>query len=219
MHTFTPTIVTFGHLDIWSFGHFIILTGLTILDATRRYLTLLNAFRRCSTLLDATRRYSTLFNATRHYLAGRLGRQTWPADLASRLGRQTWPADLAGRLGRQTWPADLAGRRGRQTWPEDLAGRLVKIKDGLKIGKPTLFHLKNRLKTRVALIELLDLSGIAVGNVGVPTCYIFIQSLRRARETWLHVLIFKQRPEDIRSKFWRTEIFHIVFYSRDMIWS
>jgi hypothetical protein len=34
-----------------------------------------------------------------------------------------------------------------------------------------LFHLKNRLKTRVALIELLDLSGIAVGNVRVPTCY------------------------------------------------
>jgi hypothetical protein len=33
-----------------------------------------------------------------------------------------------------------------------------------------LFHLKNRLKTRVALIELRDLSGIAVGNVGVPTC-------------------------------------------------
>jgi hypothetical protein len=33
-----------------------------------------------------------------------------------------------------------------------------------------LFHLKNTLKTRVALIELLDLSGIAVGNVGVPTC-------------------------------------------------
>jgi hypothetical protein len=33
-----------------------------------------------------------------------------------------------------------------------------------------LFHLKNRLKTRVALIEQLDLSGIAVGNVGVPTC-------------------------------------------------
>jgi hypothetical protein len=33
-----------------------------------------------------------------------------------------------------------------------------------------LFHLKNILKTRVALIELLDLSGIAVGNVGVPTC-------------------------------------------------
>jgi hypothetical protein len=41
-------------------------------------------------------------------LAGRLGRQTWPADLAGRLGRQTWPADLASRLGRQTWPADLA---------------------------------------------------------------------------------------------------------------
>jgi hypothetical protein len=36
-----------------------------------------------------------------------------------------------------------------------------------------LFHLKNRLKTRVALIELLDLSGIAVGNVGVPTCSSF----------------------------------------------
>jgi hypothetical protein len=36
-----------------------------------------------------------------------------------------------------------------------------------------LFHLKNRLKTRVALIELLDLSGIAVGNVGVPTCLNF----------------------------------------------
>jgi hypothetical protein len=35
-----------------------------------------------------------------------------------------------------------------------------------------LFHLKNRLKTRVALIEQLDLSGIAVGNVGVPTCLI-----------------------------------------------
>jgi hypothetical protein len=29
---------------------------------------------------------------------------------------------------------------------------------------------KNRLKTRVALLEPLDLSGIAVGNVGVPTC-------------------------------------------------
>jgi hypothetical protein len=40
---------------------------------------------------------------------------------------------LAGRLGRQTWPADLAGRLGRRTWPTDLAGRLVKIKDGFKI--------------------------------------------------------------------------------------
>jgi hypothetical protein len=57
-------------------------------------------------------------------LAGRLGRQTWPADLAGRLGRQTRQADLAGRLGRQIWPADLAGRLGRQTWPADLAGRL-----------------------------------------------------------------------------------------------
>jgi hypothetical protein len=46
---------------------------------------------------------------------GRLGRQTWPADLSGRLGRQTWPADLAGGLGRQTWPADLAGSLGRQT--------------------------------------------------------------------------------------------------------
>jgi hypothetical protein len=33
-----------------------------------------------------------------------------------------------------------------------------------------IVSFKNRLKTRVALIELLDLSGIAVGNVGVPTC-------------------------------------------------
>jgi hypothetical protein len=62
----------------------------------------------------------------------------------------------------QIWPADLAGRLGWQTWPV----RLVKIKDL----KPTLFHLKNRLKTRVALLKLLDLSYIAVGNVGVPTC-------------------------------------------------
>jgi hypothetical protein len=35
---------------------------------------------------------------------------------------------LAGRLGRQTWPADLAGKLGRQTWPADLAGRLVLLK-------------------------------------------------------------------------------------------
>jgi hypothetical protein len=40
-------------------------------------------------------------------MAGRLGRQTWPADMSGRLGRQTWPSDLAVRLGRQTWPADL----------------------------------------------------------------------------------------------------------------
>jgi hypothetical protein len=80
---------------------------------------------------------------------------------------------LAGRLGRQTWPADLAGRLGRQTRPTDLAGRLVFIKDGLKMAlrlKTNIVSFKNRLKTRVALIELLDLSGIAVGNVGVPTC-------------------------------------------------
>jgi hypothetical protein len=43
----------------------------------------------------------TNYDLKRH-LAGRLGRQTWLADLAVRLGRQTWPADLAGRLGRQT---------------------------------------------------------------------------------------------------------------------
>jgi hypothetical protein len=88
--------------------------------------------------------------------------------LAVRLGLQTWPADLAGRLGRQTWPADSAGRFGRQTWPADFF-----IKDGLKMAlrlKTNIVSFKNRLKTRVALIELLDLSGIAVGNVGVPTC-------------------------------------------------
>jgi hypothetical protein len=42
-----------------------------------------------------------------------------------------------------------------------------------------LFHLKNRLKTRVALIELLDLSGIAVGNVGIPTCFVYGPNLAR----------------------------------------
>jgi hypothetical protein len=59
----------------------------------------------------------------------------------------------------------LAGRLGRQT---------CFIKDGLKMAfkrlKTNIVSFKNRLKTRVALIELLDLSGIAVGNVGVPTC-------------------------------------------------
>jgi hypothetical protein len=40
-----------------------------------------------------------------------------------------------------------------------------------------LFHLKNRLKTRVALLELLDLSDIAVGNVGVPTCLLLLEFL------------------------------------------
>jgi hypothetical protein len=44
-----------------------------------------------------------------------------------------------------------------------------------------LFHLKNRLKTRVALIELLDLSGIAVGNVGVPTCLVNIEFRERQK--------------------------------------
>jgi hypothetical protein len=37
--------------------------------------------------------------------------------------------------------------------------------------KTNIVSFKNRLKTRVALIELLDLSRIAVGNVGVPTCF------------------------------------------------
>jgi hypothetical protein len=56
-----------------------------------------------------------LLNATQYYMT---------AVLAGRLGRQTWPADLAGRLGRQTWPADL-----------------FKIKDayGLKIEKQYCF--------------------------------------------------------------------------------
>jgi hypothetical protein len=44
--------------------------------------------------------------------------------------------------------------------------------------KTNIVSFKNRLKTRVALIELLDLSGIAVGNVGVPTCLIKYTSLR-----------------------------------------
>jgi hypothetical protein len=84
----------------------------TLLNATRRCLTLLDAARRCSTLLDATRRYSTLLDATWCYLM--LLGNFW-GDLAGRIGRQTWPADLAGRLGRQTWLADLAGRLGRQS--------------------------------------------------------------------------------------------------------
>jgi hypothetical protein len=116
-----------------------------------------------------------------------LGRQTWPADLAGRLGRQTWPADLAGRLGRQTWTADLVGRLGRQTGPADWAGRLgrhvsshndfftffldlnVAISSNLKIESQHCFMLK-LIKNQRALFELVDLSDIAVGNVGVPTC-------------------------------------------------
>jgi hypothetical protein len=39
-----------------------------------------------------------------------------------------------------------------------------------KVKSKPLEH-RSRVKTRVALIELLDLIGIAVGNVGVPTCY------------------------------------------------
>jgi hypothetical protein len=38
--------------------------------------------------------------------------------------------------------------------------------------KTNIVSFKNRLKTIVALIELLDLSRIAVGNVGVPTCLV-----------------------------------------------
>jgi hypothetical protein len=107
---------------------------LTLFNAIWRYLMLFNATWRYSTLLDATRRYSMLLDTTRCYLtllAGRLGRQTWPADLAGRLGRQTWPADLAGRLGRH-----LAGRLGRQT---DLA--IWKL-------KANIVSCKNRVKTR-----------------------------------------------------------------------
>jgi hypothetical protein len=121
----------------------------TLLDATRRCSTLPDAARRCSTLLDAARRCSTLLDAAR--------RCSTLLDAARRCSTLLDDARrcLAGRLSRQTWPADLAGRLGRQT----------------------LFHLKNRLKTRVALLELLDKSGtarflsdIAVGNVEVPTC-------------------------------------------------
>jgi hypothetical protein len=42
-----------------------------------------------------------------------------------------------------------------------LAGRLVLLKMALRL-KTNIVSFKNRLKTRVALIELLDLSGIAV---------------------------------------------------------
>jgi hypothetical protein len=56
-------------------------------------------------------------------------------------------ADLAGRLGRQIWPADLAGS-GWQTWPSDLAGRLVKIKDGLKIENQHCFIFKKQIKNQ-----------------------------------------------------------------------
>jgi hypothetical protein len=33
-----------------------------------------------------------------------------------------------------------------------------------------------RLKTRVALLELLDLRDFAVGNVGVPTCLVLVRT-------------------------------------------
>jgi hypothetical protein len=35
--------------------------------------------------------------------------------------------------------------------------------------KANIVSFKNRLKTRVALLELLDLSDIAVGNVGADS--------------------------------------------------
>jgi hypothetical protein len=63
------------------------------------------------------------------------------------------------------------------TWLANLAGRLFKIKDGLKIENQHCFILKKQTKNqgRVALLELLDLSDIAVGNVGVPTCLLYKQ--------------------------------------------
>jgi hypothetical protein len=61
---------------------------LTLFDASRRYSTLFDA-------VDATRRCSTLFNAI-NFDAFNFG--AFCGDLAGRLGRQTWPADLAGRL-------------------------------------------------------------------------------------------------------------------------
>jgi hypothetical protein len=110
-------------------------------NATRRYSTLLDATLRCSTLLDAVRRCSTLLDAAR--------RSSTLLD-ATRLGWQTWPADLAGRLGR----SDL----------------FVLKKEIWKL-KANIVSCKNRFKTRVALLEPLDLNDIAVGNVGVPTCF------------------------------------------------
>jgi hypothetical protein len=84
---------------------------------------------------------------------------------------------MAGRLSRQTWPADLASRLGRYTWLSDLTGRLVKIikiEDGLKIeNQHDIVSFQNRLKARVALLEPLDLSNIALGNVWVPTCCLW----------------------------------------------
>jgi hypothetical protein len=68
--------------------------------------------------------------------------------LAGRLGWQTWPTDLAGRLDWQTWPADLVGSLGRQT--------CLSLKNKIEKLKANIVSCKNRLKTRVALFELLD---------------------------------------------------------------
>jgi hypothetical protein len=56
----------------------------------------------------------------------------------------------------------LAGRLGWQTWPV----RLVKIKDGLKIeNQHCIVSFQKQIKNQSsALLELLDLSYIAVGN-------------------------------------------------------
>jgi hypothetical protein len=75
--------------------------------------------------------------------------------------------DLTGRLGRQTWPADLTGNLDCRLGRSDL----LKLKMGVKIESQHCFMLK-QIKNQRALLELLDLSDIAVGNVGVPTCFL-----------------------------------------------
>jgi hypothetical protein len=60
--TFTPSIASFGHLVIWSFGNFIIFLPSTQFDVSRRYLTVLDDTRRYFTLLHASQRYSTRFS-------------------------------------------------------------------------------------------------------------------------------------------------------------
>jgi hypothetical protein len=67
---------------------------------------------------------------------------------------------LAGRLGWQTWPADLAGRLG---WQPGRLGRtnLLKLKMAKRLKTNIVSFKKNRLKTRVALLELLDLKAIS----------------------------------------------------------
>jgi hypothetical protein len=53
-----------------------------------------------------------------------------------------------GRLGWQTWPADLAGRLDRQTWPGRLVN-IIKIKDGLKIeNQHCIVSFKKQIKNQ-----------------------------------------------------------------------